>query len=149
MVVLRPTTIRKVISQKKAKRDSSMENRQVFYYRCPKCHHIVGEEQLFGTGCPICGWISPVKIPRELSAEKDRKGLVDVFDEKNYISVIAELPGVEEKDIEATLTDKILEISAGKYSKTIILPSTPSSIIERTYKHGVLQLKIERDDNGS
>lgn len=76
--------------------------------------------------------------------EFEKEPIIDVFEEKDYISVIAELPGIEEKDIETKLTDNALEISAGKYSKTINLPSPPKSIIERTYKHGILQLKIER-----
>lgn len=71
--------------------------------------------------------------------------IIDVFEEKEHISVIAELPGVEEKDIETKLKGDTLEISAGKYCKIITLPSAASSIIERTYKHGILQLKIERD----
>ena len=33
----------------------------VFRYRCPECHHIVPKEQLFKKGCPICGWMSPLK----------------------------------------------------------------------------------------
>jgi HSP20 family molecular chaperone IbpA len=76
--------------------------------------------------------------------EIEKEPIVDVFEEKDYISVIAELPGIEEKDIKTKLTDNALEISAGKYSKTVNLPSIPKSIIERTYKHGILQLKIGR-----
>lgn len=81
---------------------------------------------------------------KEKVEEIEKEPIVDVFEEKDYISVIAELPGIEEKDIKTKLTDNALEISAGKYSKTINLPSSPKSIIERIYKHGILQLKIER-----
>ncbi len=77
----------------------------------------------------------------------EREPIIDIFEEKDFISVIAELPGVEEKDIVTKLIDKTLEISAGKYSKVIKLPSNPKSIIERTYKNGLLQLKIERKEN--
>lgn len=77
----------------------------------------------------------------------EREPIIDVFEEKDYISVIADLPAIEEKEIETKLTDNTLEISAGKYSKLIKLPSVPKSIIERTYKHGLLQLKIERKEN--
>lgn len=80
----------------------------------------------------------------EAKVEPEKEPIIDVFEEKDYISVIAELPGIEEKDMETKLRDNTLEISAGKYSKTINLPSIPKSIIERTYKHGILQLKIER-----
>lgn len=87
-------------------------------------------------------------IKKEQEEEKveelEREPIIDVFEEKDYISVIAELPGIEEKDIKTKLAGDTLEIFAGKYHKTIKLPSTPKSISERTYKHGILQLKIER-----
>lgn len=79
-----------------------------------------------------------------VEAPPEREPIIDVFEEKEHISVIAELPGVEEKELDIKLKDNILEISAGKYSKIITLPSAAKSIIERTYKHGILQLKIER-----
>ncbi|MDI6917445.1 MAG: hypothetical protein QMC80_06575 [Thermoplasmatales archaeon] len=73
----------------------------------------------------------------------EREPIVDIF-ENEYISVIAELPGVEEKDIETKIVDDKLEISAKKYRKTIKLPSIPKSIVEKTYKNGILQIKMER-----
>jgi HSP20 family protein len=84
-----------------------------------------------------------------VEAPPEREPIIDVFEEKDYISVIAELPGIEEKEFDIKLKDNILEISAGKYSKIITLPSAAKSIIERTYRHGILQLKIERDNNAS
>ena len=90
------------------------------------------------------------KEPEEERAETEMgEPIIDIFEEKDYISVIAELPGVEEKDIETKLKGDTLEISAGKYCKTFGLPSVPKSIIERTYNNGILQLKIERKDNVS
>ena len=90
------------------------------------------------------------KEPEEERAETEMgEPIIDIFEEKDYISVIAELPGVEEKDIGTRLKDNTLEISAGKYCKTFGLPSVPKSIIERTYNNGILQLKIERKDNVS
>lgn len=102
-------------------------------------------------GASIKPLVSERKAIKEELEEKveelEREPIIDVFEEKDYISVIAELPGVEKKDIETRLTGNTLEISAGKCSKTIDLPSIPKSIIERIYKHGILQLKIERKEN--
>lgn len=70
--------------------------------------------------------------------------IIDIFEEKDHISIIAELPGVEEKDIEIKIKGDTLEISTGKYRKMIKLPTHSKSIIERTYKNGILQLKIEK-----
>ncbi len=90
------------------------------------------------------------KKPPEMKVEVNvGEPIIDVFEEKDYISVIAELPGVPEKDIETRLTGNTLEISAGKHSKSIELPSAAGSIIEKTYRHGILQLKIERMKDGN
>lgn len=90
------------------------------------------------------------KEPEEERAETEMgEPIIDIFEENDYISVIAELPGVEEKDIETKLKGDMLEISAGKYYKTIRLPSISKSIIERNYNNGILQLKIEREGNAS
>ncbi|MEW6069764.1 MAG: hypothetical protein AB1485_04030 [Candidatus Thermoplasmatota archaeon] len=73
-----------------------------------------------------------------------REPIVDVFETEKYISVIAELPGAEEREIDTKLSEDKLEISAGKYKKIIKLPAVAKGIIERTYKHGILELKLEK-----
>ena len=91
----------------------------------------------------------PVEIkkkPEEVRMEApEREPIFDVFEEKDHISVIAELPDVEEKDIKTTLKDNLLEISVDDCTKLITLPSMPGSIIKKTYKNGILQLKIEKE----
>jgi HSP20 family molecular chaperone IbpA len=87
--------------------------------------------------------------PREVNVRMPEKGpvrepIVDQLDGKDYITVIAELPGITDEDLKVHLAGESLEINAGQFSKTVALPCTPKSIIERTYKNGILQLKIER-----
>ncbi len=74
----------------------------------------------------------------------EKEPIVDVFEEKDYVTVIAEIPGAREKDIKTELTGNVLEISAGGFTKNITLPEASRSIIARTYKNGILQLKIEK-----
>ncbi|MBE0427752.1 MAG: Hsp20/alpha crystallin family protein [Nitrospirae bacterium] len=99
---------------------------------------------------PLSGRRTYVQKTMEKEPEKEKvetelgEPIIDIFEEKDYISVIAELPGVDEKDIEIKIKDDTLEIYAGKYCKTINLPAHSKSIIERTYKNGILQFKIER-----
>ena len=86
---------------------------------------------------------------RELNVKMPEKGpfrepIVDVLDGKDYITVIAELPGITEEDLAVQLNGESLEINAGKFNKTVGLPCAPKSILEKTYKNGILQLKIER-----
>ncbi|MFA5772551.1 MAG: Hsp20/alpha crystallin family protein [Thermoplasmata archaeon] len=76
--------------------------------------------------------------------EEAREPLVDIFDEKESITVIAEMPGVNEKEIETTLEKNTLKISGGKYSKELKLPSTPEKIVEKTYKNGILEVKMKK-----
>ena len=87
--------------------------------------------------------------PREVNVRMPEKGpvrepIVDVLDGKDYITVIAELPGITEENLTVQLKGESLEINAGQFSKTVDLPCAPKSIMERTYKNGILQLKIER-----
>lgn len=83
------------------------------------------------------------EVPEETEAP-EKEPIIDVFEEKDYITVIAELPGAEENDIKTELEENFLRISAGGYTKSIALPETAKSIVGRTYKNGILQLKIEK-----
>lgn len=78
-----------------------------------------------------------------------REPLVDVFDEENEIRIIAEIPGVEEKNIKVEVKDDILTISAEagerKYQKEVLLPhAVEQQITGRSYRNGVLELKLRK-----
>jgi HSP20 family protein len=79
--------------------------------------------------------------------EEVREPLVDVFDEGQYLLVIAELPGVKESDIKYEVKDDILILSGEtgdrKYYKEILLPTVPAeSQVESSYRNGILELKL-------
>ena len=87
--------------------------------------------------------------PREVNLRMPEKGpvrgpIIDVLDGKDYVTVIAELPGISEEDLKVQLSEDSLEINAGQFSKKVALPCTPKSIMEKSYKNGILQLKISR-----
>jgi HSP20 family protein len=81
--------------------------------------------------------------------EEVREPIVDVFDEKDYILVIAELPGVSEDKIKVEAAGDILNFTASdtdrKYAKEILLPSKvkPSSLTT-AYQNGILEIKLEK-----
>lgn len=82
---------------------------------------------------------------------KTREPIVDVFDEKDHISVIAELPGVNEKSIYLDLRGDILLLKADspdrEYSKEILLPAKVDfASKEMKFKNGVLELKFKKHD---
>ena len=51
---------------------------------------------------------------------------MDVFEEEDYTLIVAEMPGISEKDIKVGLRDDVLTISAKrgdkKYRKELLLP---------------------------
>ena len=98
-----------------------------------------------------------VKVEPFGNIHKDKKGeavvdevrepMVDIFEESDHTMIVAEMPGVEEKDIRIDLKDDILQISAEtrekKYHKEILLKeSFTKDKMARTYKNGVLEIKL-------
>lgn len=71
---------------------------------------------------------------------------VDIFDEKNHIKIIGEIPGVEEKDIKVKLEKDIITIKVDiphkKYHQELKLPCKPKGKLEKSYKNGILEIKI-------
>jgi len=81
--------------------------------------------------------------------EEKREPLTDVFDEKDEILVISEVPGVTKEGISLTLKRDILEISAsGKnitYYKEILLPvEGKQENLSYSYNNGVLEVRIKK-----
>ncbi|MBU4311329.1 MAG: Hsp20/alpha crystallin family protein, partial [Candidatus Omnitrophica bacterium] len=81
--------------------------------------------------------------------EEEREPMVDVFDEKDHILVVAELPGVEEANIKTEIKDDILNILAEKgdrkYKKEVLLPSkVETEPITSAYKNGILEIKLKK-----
>jgi len=72
----------------------------------------------------------------------ERAPIVDVLEGKDGITVIAELPGISEEDLKINLEKDVLEIDAGRFSKKVTLPYPAHGIQERSYKNGILQLKL-------
>jgi HSP20 family protein len=89
------------------------------------------------------------KTPQGPKVEEEREPITDVFDEKGEILVMAEMPGVREKDISLDLKGDILEIKAinghRNYSKEILLPSkVKPDTITSNYRNGVLEVRIKK-----
>lgn len=75
--------------------------------------------------------------------------VADIFDEGDYLKVIAELPGVDEKDIKAEVKGKMLILSAQaasrEYYKEIELPCLVKNQLSVSYKNGILQISMEKN----
>jgi HSP20 family protein len=82
--------------------------------------------------------------------EEVREPMVDVFDEKDHILVIAELPGVAESEIKVEVAGDILNLTASdkdrKYAKEILLPSKVKPETTKTsYNNGILEITLEKE----
>lgn len=73
---------------------------------------------------------------------------VEVFDEKDYITVVAEMPGVEQNRITVELEKDNLTISADtpgrEYRQRLKLPCEPTGELKKSYKNGILEVKIKK-----
>src|SRR3990172_6307914 len=89
------------------------------------------------------------KTPKGPRVEEEREPITDVFDEKEEVVVMAEMPGINEEGISLDLKGDILEIKAvgkdRKYHKEVLLPSkVKSETLTSAYKNGILEIKIKK-----
>jgi HSP20 family protein len=82
--------------------------------------------------------------------EEVREPIVDVFDEKDHILVIAELPGVTESEIKVEVAGDILNLAASdkdrKYAREILLPGkVKSESIKTSYNNGILEITLDKE----
>lgn len=95
------------------------------------------------------GNIKPSPRGREpLELSDKREPLVDLFDEKNSVRIIAEIPGIEKEDINLDLEGRTLLVSvdaARKYYKKIELPAdVDEKEIKANYKNGILEVTLKK-----
>lgn len=89
------------------------------------------------------------KTPEGPKVDEEREPITDIFDEKDEIVVIAEMPGIEEEDLKIDLKEDILEISAVNknrtYRKELLLPVKASSQnLTHKFKNGILEIRIKK-----
>ena len=79
--------------------------------------------------------------------EHEREPLIDVSDRGDYLSVVTELPGVEEEDIILEVKT-VLKISVNaknrRYNKEVLLPEH-AKITDKTYKNNILEVKLKKE----
>ena len=115
-----------------------------------------GMKGVFGVSIKTAGGVPVVepfgniiKTPAGPSIEEEREPITDLFDEKEEIIIIAELPGVREEDIKLDLNGDILEISAQrgerKFYKEVLIPAeVKAETMRSSYKTGILEVRIKK-----
>jgi len=87
------------------------------------------------------------RTPKGPVVEEVREPIVDIFDESDEIQVVAEMPGIDEKDITIEIKGDILNITAEgknrKYQKEVLLSrEAKADDMTWAYKNGILEVKI-------
>jgi len=80
---------------------------------------------------------------------KEPKPLIDIFEEKDKIIVVAEFAGFKKENIKIHVKDRRLTLSAEasdrKYHKSLNLPKKViSSTISTLYNNGVLEIQLKK-----
>ena len=102
---------------------------------------------------PVSRW--KVKYPsvnslsQPLSLIREKQPLIDVFDEKNHFVILAQLPGIDEKDVKIKADENTVTITAEnatkKYLETIKLPTCITrGTVKFTYRNNILQAKLKK-----
>ena len=89
------------------------------------------------------------KTPEGPKVDEEREPITDIFDEKIELVILAEMPGIEEADINIDLKEDILEISATgknrKYRKELLLPvKVIKSNLRHKFTNGILEIRIKK-----
>jgi HSP20 family protein len=78
-----------------------------------------------------------------------REPMVDLFEEADHVLIVAELPGIGDKELELELRDDILVIAAAKgekkYRKEVLLPSAfAADKMSHTCRNGILEVRFQK-----
>ena len=89
------------------------------------------------------------KTPEGPKVDEEREPITDIFDEKNEIVIITEMPGIEENDIKIDLKEDILELSAASknrtYRKELLLPlKAVKQNLRHKFTNGILEIRIKK-----
>ncbi len=89
------------------------------------------------------------QYPSLLGFREEKQPIVDVFEEDEYVIVLAELPGMNEKDVNMNVGEDFVTITAEndirKYLEKIKLPaSITEDPVKFIYKNNILQARLKK-----
>jgi HSP20 family protein len=81
--------------------------------------------------------------------EEIREPVVDVFEEKDHLLIVAEMPGISAGDVKLEIKDDVLTITANrgdkKYRKEVLLPCAYArDKMDLSCHNGVLEIRCRR-----
>ena len=80
---------------------------------------------------------------------EDPKPLIDIFQENNYITIVAEIVGFNKESLKISVKDQKLTLSAKskdrRYYKSLNLPTVViPNAMHTKFKNGVLEIKLKK-----
>ena len=123
-------------------------------------------DRLFDEDFPTL-WSRKLLPFRELMQFESKLPIVDVIERDDEIIVRAEIPGVDKKDLEVTMSNHSLtikgekskvevddrddyyrkEIVEGKFSRTISLPAAAGAeVVSAKFKNGLLEVVVKKSE---
>jgi HSP20 family protein len=123
-------------------------------------------DRLFDEDFPSL-WSRKLMPFRELMQFESKMPIVDVIERDDQIIVRAEIPGVDKKDLEVTMSNHSLtikgekskvevdendeyyrkEIVEGKFSRTVALPAAEGAeVVSAKFKNGLLEVIIKKSE---
>jgi HSP20 family molecular chaperone IbpA len=80
---------------------------------------------------------------------KEPKPLIDIFQEKNWITIVAEIAGFNKETLKINVKDQKITLSAKaknrRYYKSLNLPKVVvPNAVHTTFKNGVLEIKLQK-----
>ena len=92
------------------------------------------------------GNIRTDKTTGQAVVEEIREPVVDLFEEKDHLLIVAEMPGIGAGDVRLEVKDDVLTITAAKgdkkYRKEVLMPgSYPQEKMGLSCNNGVLEIK--------
>lgn len=103
-----------------------------------------------GRKIPFSWWIARKKVPEE---EDARRPILDIFDERDHLTVVVELLGIREEDILLKIERDRFELAAtGKgirYQEEVVLPALIDvNRVTKSYNNNILELRLEKMGEG-
>ena len=82
---------------------------------------------------------------------KNPKPLIDIFQEKNWITIVAEIAGFNKETLKIHVKDQKITLSAKaknrRYYKSLNLPKVVvPNAVRTTFKNGVLEIKLQKKE---
>jgi HSP20 family protein len=78
-----------------------------------------------------------------------KEPVVDVFDERDHLRIIAELPGMAENDLKTNLEKDVLTIEINspgwRPEHKVALPYAPKGKLVKSFRNGILEIKVGKD----